>query len=107
MGIIQQLRTRKKEALFPITKAKAVYMGDGIDTVQRVLDDMRDQDASITFNSNQVTKVMASGRKVVTDFKSDGSILETTYSEEGQVLQTKVTTFSEDGITIEVPEEGE
>ena len=105
MGIIQQLTNRAKENIFPVTKAKAVYMGDGIDTVERVLKDMQDQDATIKFNNETVTKEMASGRKVVTNFKSDGSIEEVTYSDTGEVIQKKVTTFNEDGsIDINVPE---
>lgn len=105
MGIIKQLTDRLKNNVYPVTKAKAVYMSDGIDTVERVLKDMQDQDATIKFNNETVTKEMASGRKVVTSFKSDGSIEEVTYSDDGKVIQTVVTTFNEDGsISIDVPE---
>lgn len=105
MGIIQQLTNRAKENIFPVTKAKAVYMGDGIDTVERVLKDMQDQDATIRFDNEKVTKEMASGRKIVTSFEQDGSIKEVTYSEDGKVLQEVVTTFNEDGsISIDIPE---
>lgn len=102
-AVIRQLKDASDTKVYPVTKAEAVYMGNGIDTVGRVLGDLQDQNTVITFPTNQVQKVLASGNKVVTVFDSDGSIVETTYNTDDIAIKTKTTTFEDDGsITIVV-----
>lgn len=105
-AVSRQLRDAAGNDVYPITNANSVYMGNGFDTVGRVLNDMQDQNTVITFPTNSVEKVMASGNKAVTVFNSDGSITETTYNSDDIAIKTKTTTFDDDG-SIHIVVDGE
>lgn len=105
-AVTRQLKDASGNDVYPVTKGSAVYMDNGIDTVSRVLNDMQDQNTVITFPTNSVEKVMASGNKVVTVFNSDGSITETTYNSDDIAIKTKTTTFDDDG-SIHIVVDGE
>ena len=104
---VKQLTDDESTKVYPITKASAVYMHNGVDTVERILDDINDQDTEIEFTSTDITKTLASGSKVVTQFMDDGSIKETTTDENDVVLQVKTTTFNADGSISIVVEDSE
>lgn len=105
-GTIRELQDKEGNKVYPVSKAECIYMPNGVDTVGRVLGDMQDQDTEITFPSNRVEKKLDSGNTVVTEFKSDGSIVETTTSDKGILLKKKITTFNEDG-SISIKVEGD
>ena len=98
---IIELRDKDKQYIYPVTIADGVYMPNGKDTVGRFMRDADDYDTHIEFGNNKITKTMASGSTVVTEFK-DSLIVETT-TLDGKVIKTKRTTFKSDGtIDIEV-----
>lgn len=101
-AIVRTLADKEKNPVYPVTKAEYCYLGNGVDTVERVLDDLKDQKTEISFGEGSISKTLASGSKVETVFL-DGSIKETTTDKNGIVVQTKRTTFNDDGsISIEV-----
>lgn len=101
-ALVKQMRDGDSNTVYPITKASAVYMPNGIDTVERVLIDSRDYSSVITFSGDQIKKTLASGGESLTEFRSN-SIVETVKNAEGTIIETKTTTFNEDGsIKIEV-----
>lgn len=100
---IKELKDKNNNPVYPVTKAEACYLRGGVDTVERVLNDMEDQDTTIQFGTDSISKTLASGSTVDTVFTDDGSIRETTKDKNGTVLQTKVITFQEDGsISIKI-----
>lgn len=102
-AIVRELKNAKGDIVYPVTKADACFLRNGVDSVERVLNDMEDQNTSITFGDGKITKVLASKDVVTTEFL-DGRIKTVTTDENGKVLQTKTTTFNDDGsinITIE------
>ena len=104
----RELKDNAGNTIYPPTKASAVYMRNGKDTVGRILEDQIDQDTTIVFATNKITETLASGSVIVTDFLSDGSIKETTTNADGVVVQIKLITFNADGsinITINGEEE--
>lgn len=102
MAYIKQLEDNEKNAIYPVTSAKAVYMKNGVDTLARVLEDSEDFDTTIKFSEKSIEQTLASGSKVVTEFK-DSRVVETTTDEKGTIVKTKTTTFNPDGsIRIEV-----
>lgn len=103
---VRELQDNDGNTIYPVTRARAVFMPGGTDTVERILGDMQDQGATIAFTGNKITKTLASGNSVETVFSDDGNITETTKNENGDVVQIKTTTFNEDG-SIEIHIEGE
>ncbi len=100
---IRELKDKDENPVYPVTKAEACYLRGGVDTVERVLNDMEDQDTTIKFNTDSISKTLASGSTVDTVFADDGSIKETTKDKNGTVLQTKGITFNDDGsISIKI-----
>lgn len=96
MGIIKQLINDKKEKIYPITKAEAVYIGET--SVGNVLNDLRDQNTKIEFKTTgEIVKSLASGNVVTTTVKADGTIVAKTIDKNGKLLETKTTTVDEDG----------
>lgn len=106
---VKQLRDKDGTKVYPVTKAGSVYMKNGKDTVERILNDEIDQDTDITFpSSTEIVTELASGSRVTTEFLDNGNIKETTTDENGVILQVKTTAFNADGsisITIEDEEE--
>lgn len=101
-ALVKQLRDKDDNIVYPISKASAVYMPNGIDTVERVLTDSGDYSSEITFKGSTITKTLASGGKSVTEFGIN-KIVETVSNENNAVIKTKTTTFNADGsIKIEV-----
>lgn len=100
-AVIRQLLDNENTAVYPVTRAEAVYLGTN-DTVERFINDSRDANTDITFGVNKITKKMASGSTSVTSF--EGNVInEVTTNKDGAIVQTKVTTFNADGsIKIEV-----
>lgn len=99
---IKQLRDSDENVIYPVTKAKAVYMPNGTDTVERLLADMEDYDTTITFSGQKIEQSLASGTQITTEFLN-GQIKETTRDGEGAIVKVKTTTFNRDGsIRIEV-----
>jgi len=105
---VRELIDNEGNKIYPPTKASAVYMGNGKDTVARILGDQIDQNTTIEFTATTITETLASGSTVVIQFNDDGSITETTTDENGVVVQVKETVFNEDGsISITIDEEEE
>lgn len=106
---VKQLHDKDNAKIYPVTKAAAVYMSNGKDTVERILYDEIDQDTEIEFKTNgNIEKTLASGSKIVTEFGADGTITETTTNADGVVVQIKTYTFNADGsidISVEYDEE--
>lgn len=94
---IREIRDNDGNIIYPVSVAQAIYMPNGIDTVGRVLNDMKDQNSTITFPINKVEKELASGNKVVTVFNDNGTIVETTYNSDDEAIEVKTTTFNADG----------
>ena len=101
-AFIKQLRDDEGNVVYPVTRAKAVYMPNGIDTVERVLTDMDDYDTTIRFSGQTIEQTLASGGSSTTEFQNQ-KIVETTRDDNGTIIKTKTTTFNADGsIRIEV-----
>lgn len=99
---IKQLRDAEGNSVYPISKASAIYMPNGIDTVERYLADSDDFNSTIKFSGQTIEKSLASGGTTVTEFIGQ-TIKETTRNDNGVIVKTKTTTFNEDGtIKIEV-----
>lgn len=94
---IKELKDKDGNPVYPVVKADACYLRGGVDTVERVLNDMEDQDTTIKFSEGSITTEFASGSVVDTVFNDDGTIKEITKDKNGTLLQTKITTFNEDG----------
>lgn len=106
---IIELKDKVGDVIYPVTRASASYLANGVDTVERVLNDMQDQNTQISFPQNQVVKQMASGNTVTTQFL-ENQIIETTVNSDSIVLKVKTTTFNADGtitISVDGDEEGE
>lgn len=107
-AIIKELIDKLGNKIYPITKASAVFMRNGVDSVQRILEDQIDQDTQIVFATDSITTTLASGSVILTEFLSDGSIRETTTNSDNVVVEVKTTTFNNDGsISITIREEEE
>ena len=107
MAKVRTLTDKNKEYIYPVTKASAVYMPNGVDTVDRVINSLRDHGSTVTFDEDgDITKTYESGevekikfvgdyitKKVMKgdvvissvriEFKKDGSI-ETTIEKESE-----------------------
>lgn len=105
-AIARELNDKDGTKVYPVTKADLVFMDNGIDTVGRVLNDMKDQNTEIKFGQNNIEKTLASGSIVTTDFRNDGSIVETTKDAKGKIVCVKTTKFASDG-SISIKIEGE
>lgn len=108
-AITRELQDNSGNKVYPVTKASAVYMPNGVDTVARILGDQIDQNTTIEFSNDTITMTLASGSTIVVVF-GENKITETTTDENGVQVQVKVTTFNEDGsitITINGEEEEE
>lgn len=104
-AIIKELKDKLGNIIYPITKASAVYMRNGVDSVQRILEDRIDQNTSVAFGTGSITTTLASGSVIITEFLADGSIRETTTNSDGVVVEIKTTTFNADGsISITIRE---
>lgn len=106
---IVELKNADGTIQYPVTRASAVYMANGVDTVERILADQIDQGTTITFGNGTITKVLASGSTVVSTISSN-QIVEVTTNSDGVVVQTKTITFNSDGsitITVDTDEEEE
>ena len=106
---VRTLTDNEGTNIYPTTKAGTVYMPNGKDTVERILNDQIDQNTDITFPSaTEIKTELASGSTVLTEFLESGAIRETTTDENGVVLQVKTTSFNSDGsISIVIDEEDE
>lgn len=101
-GFIKQLRDDEENAIYPISQASAIYMPNGIDTVERYLADSDDFNSTIKFSGQTIEKTLASGGVTITEFL-DNTIREVTRNDSGVIVKTKTTTFNDDGtIRIEV-----
>jgi len=101
---VRQLLDDDDNNVYPVTKASAVYLSNGIETVQQVLDDINTVNQKIEFPSaNQIKKTLDSGNVITTVFNNDGTITETTTTEAGVVISKLKTTFNLDE-SIEIKE---
>jgi len=101
MAYIKQLVDKDDTEIYPVSVADAIYLNGTSDSVGRVLKDMEDQNTTISFGVSDITKTLASGNVVTTEFLSN-SIKEVTKDSNGNLLSTKTTTFGENGISIVV-----
>lgn len=104
-AVIRELKDADENKVYPVTKASAVYLSNGVDTVGRVLDDQMDKNTDIVFDGNTIVETKPSGTVITTRFETDGSITETTAQDE-KILESKVITFNADG-SIHIEVEGE
>lgn len=95
-AIIRELKDKDGNICYPVSKAEAVYIGNGHDTVGRMLGDMQDMNTEITFPTNQIREELASGNVKLATFYSD-HVVETITNSEDEVVSTKTTTFNADG----------
>lgn len=95
-AIVRQLKDDEGNILYPISKANHVYMSNGVDTIERILNDQMDQDTKVEFLTGKIVKTLASGTVVTTEFMDNGSIVETT-KKDSVLLEKKTITFNEDG----------
>lgn len=101
-AFIKQLRDDKENVIYPITKANAVYMPNGVDTVERILRDTYDSNKVIKFSPTSIEQTFETGSSSLVEFKNK-AIVETTRDDAGVVVKVKTTTFNDDGsITVEV-----
>ena len=101
-AVVKQLRDDEGTLVYPVTKASAVYMPNGVDTVVRELTDMGDYNTRIEFSGKGINKTLASGCTSFTEF-NDGSIKEVVKDADGAIIKIKTTKFNDDGsIEIEV-----
>lgn len=103
MAFIRELKDKLGKKIYPVTTTEAVYLPNGVRTLDNALGDVMDQTAQIKFDgSGNITKTLANGNKVVTRFLLDGSIEETITNADGKVIQTKAIAFSDGQIDITV-----
>lgn len=99
---IKQLRDDEGNTIYPVSKAEAVYIHNGIDTVERAIADLMDSNATIKMDGDKITKTLDVGGGTVIEFGGT-SIKETTKNTDGSIIRQKTTTFNVDGsIRIEV-----
>lgn len=98
-AIVRQLTDDEDKKVYPVTRSKAVYMADGVTTIDDALMDMMDGDTDIEFNADGTitTRLLATGHNITTTFLDDGNIQEKCVNDDGKELYTKTTTFNEDG----------
>ena len=98
---VRQLIDGEDNNVYPVTKASAVYLDNGLETVQQALDDISSKNQKIEFPSgNQIKKTLDSGNIITTVFNNDGTITETTTTEAGVVISKLKTTFNLDGSIV-------
>lgn len=103
MAKIRELKNNANEIIYPVSTTEAVYMPNGIQSLDNALSGVMDQTATITFDgSGNIVKDLANGNKVTTKFMLDGSIEEETVNKDGTKLTKKRVEFSENQIKITV-----
>lgn len=95
---IKQMKDKSGTKVYPITRSNAVYMSNGITTIDAALDDMREGNTTIVFNNNgTISTTLASGNVVTTSFLQNGNIQEKCVDSDNNEIYTKTTTFNVDG----------
>ena len=116
MAKVKNLLDKAKEIIYPVTLASAVYMPNGVDTVERIINDMRGQGKKVEFASNgDITIAYASKNVETIQFKVGATshlnyIIDRVKNENGVQIAYQRTKFNADGsieTTIEESEESE